>query len=596
MPCSYKWIKQSGTILSAVVYLFFCGTFAEAGWFVDAEKFHVSAHGQLSCQDCHTDIADQPRHPDPAQTGKRLTDFFNAEQCLECHDNVEEALEDNQHGGREINPAESYENCMACHKPHQTLLSVDETERLDPQKPLSQQCGACHEQQTQLPAFSGEDEACMTCHRLTGTDDPAAAEEINQRCFYCHANSGTDTQKITAQSVALIATETYRETPHSRLACTECHIQAASFEHGDQEAVDCGQCHLPHDESTAHDAHAAVTCQACHLQGGEPFRDTVSGRILRKAERHLNAPLDIHEMIVSDEETTCRRCHTRGNAVGASAMVLPPKSVLCMPCHTATLSFGDTITVVSLMVFCMGLGMSLLLIFSVSSGRKKQTGLTSASGSETEPSKNSRSRNKVRIAYEMVLNVLLQKRLFEQSPGRWFIHGLLFFPMALRFLWGMVALSGSLWGKQWPWVWQMIDKNSGATALFFDLTGVMIISGVLLALSRYLLDRSHGIAGLPRRSYLALVLLGGIVLTGFVLEGMRIAMTGAAGSAAYAFVGFGISKLFPHPEALKDIYGYGWYVHAVLTGAFIVFLPFSRLLHIILSPVVLALNAVSRHE
>ena len=461
---------------------------------------------------------------------------------------------------------------------------------------MSQQCGACHEQQTQLPAFSGEDEACMTCHRLTGTDDAAAAEEINQRCFYCHANSGTDTQKITAQSVALIATETYRETPHSRLACTGCHLQAASFEHGDQEVVDCGQCHLPHDESKAHDAHVAVACQACHLQGIEPFRDTGSGRILRKGERRLNAPLDIHEMIVSDEETTCRRCHTRGNSVGASAMVLPPKSVLCMPCHTATFSFGDTITVVSLVFFGVGLGMPLLLIFSVSPGRKERAGLTGSSGSETEGSTNPRSWNMVRIVVEMVLNVLFQKRLFEHSPGRWFIHGLLFFPMALRFLWGIVALSGSLWGKQWPWVWQMIDKNSGATALFFDLTGVMIISGVLLALFRHLFDRPHGIAGLPRRSYLALALLGGIVVTGFILEGMRIAMTGATGSAAFAFVGFGLSKLFTNPGAVSDGYGYGWYVHAVLTGAFIVFLPFSRLLHIILSPVVLALNAVTRPE
>jgi nitrate reductase gamma subunit len=36
-------------------------------------------------------------------------------------------------------------------------------------------------------------------------------------------------------------------------------------------------------------------------------------------------------------------------------------------------------------------------------------------------------------------------------------------------------------------------------------------------------------------------------------------------------------------------------VHAALTGAFIVYLPFSRLLHIILSPVVLALNAGTSH-
>ncbi|RLC17286.1 MAG: hypothetical protein DRI24_06105 [Deltaproteobacteria bacterium] len=157
-------------------------------------------------------------------------------------------------------------------------------------------------------------------------------------------------------------------------------------------------------------------------------------------------------------------------------------------------------------------------------------------------------------------------------------------------------MSGSLWRPQWQWVWQVIDKNNGVTAFFFDMTGIMIFSGVIMALSRHLFDRSHRIVGLPRRSSLALVLLGGIVVVGFVLEGMRIAMTGAAGSAAYAFVGFSISTLFSNPEALSDVYGYGWYVHAVLTGAFIVFLPFSRLLHIILSPVVLALNAATAHK
>ena len=36
-------------------------------------------------------------------------------------------------------------------------------------------------------------------------------------------------------------------------------------------------------------------------------------------------------------------------------MVLPPKSVLCMPCHAATLSFGDTTTIISLVIFGLGL-------------------------------------------------------------------------------------------------------------------------------------------------------------------------------------------------------------------------------------------------
>jgi hypothetical protein len=597
MPCLYTWIKQSATILFAGVYLVFCGAFAEASWFVDAEKYHVSAHGQLSCQDCHAGITEQPRHPDPSDVSKRLTDFFDPEQCTDCHDNVPEELAHNRHGAQEINPAESYENCLACHNPHQALLSGDGIRGFDPQKPLFEQCDACHEQQTKLPAFEAQDETCMTCHRFIGTHETAAAEEIGNRCLYCHANSGTDVQKKTAQSVALIAPENYRQTPHSTVACTECHQQAASFAHGDQPAADCRQCHLPHDESTARDAHASVACQACHLQGVEPVKDAPSGRILWQRERHLNEPLKIHEMITPKDEAACRRCHTRGNPVGASASVLPAKSVICMPCHTATLAVGDTITLVSLILFLAGLGMSLLLMLSVSSGRKERAGLMeNALASEAPRSPKMQMLNMIRIAKEIVLNLFFQKRLYERSPGRWFIHGLLFFPMALRFLWGIVALSASLWHPQWQWVWQMIDKNSGMTSFFFDLTGLMILSGVVLALFRHGVDRSPGIAGLPRRSRLALVLLGAIVLVGFVLEGMRIAMTGATGSAAYAFVGFGISTLFSHPESLSDIYGYGWYGHAALTGAFVIFLPFSRLLHIVLSPVVLALNAVTRHH
>jgi nitrate reductase gamma subunit len=301
-------------------------------------------------------------------------------------------------------------------------------------------------------------------------------------------------------------------------------------------------------------------------------------------------------MVVSDDQANCRRCHVRNNSVGASAMVLPAKGVICMPCHTATLSFGDAITAGSLILLFAGLGMSLLLMLSVSSGRKASAGrLNDHQGLKTPAGNKTGPGTWMRVVIKVLPDVLFQKRLYERSPGRWFIHALLFFPMALRFLWGIMALGASLWRPQWQWVWQVMDKNHAGTALFFDLTGVMILSGVILAIGRHFYNRSSGITGLPRRGCLTLVLLGAIVLTGFILEGMRIAMTGATGDAAYAFIGFGLSRFFSNPGALRDVYGYGWYVHAVLTGAFIVFLPFSRLLHIILSPVVLALNAVTRH-
>ncbi len=196
----------------------------------------------------------------------------------------------------------------------------------------------------------------------------------------------------------------------------------------------------------------------------------------------------------------------------------------------------------------------------------------------------------------IVRDVFFQRRLFRQSPSRWFIHSLIFLPLMMRFLWGLIALSASLAHPDGFWVWDMLDKNNALTAFLFDLTGLMILSGIIAALIRGRVQRSRQISGLPKQDRGALTLIGAIVLAGFSLEGMRIAMTGAPSSGASAFVGFGISRLFTQPATVSNLYGYGWYLHAVLTGIFFVYLPFSRLLHVILSPLVLTLDAVTEHE
>ena len=98
---------------------------------------------------------------------------------------------------------------------------------------------------------------------------------------------------------------------------------------------------------------------------------------------------------------------------------------------------------------------------------------------------------------------------------------------------------------------------------------------------------------LPSQDRIALIVIGAIVVVGFVLEGMRIAMTGFPRGSEWAFLGYGISELFSQGSRLVNIYGYVWYLHALLSGAFLAYLPFSRLLHIIVAPLVLTMNAPS---
>ena len=82
-------------------------------------------------------------------------------------------------------------------------------------------------------------------------------------------------------------------------------------------------------------------------------------------------------------------------------------------------------------------------------------------------------------------------------------------------------------------------------------------------------------------------------MVGFILEGMRMTMTQSPQGAPYAFIGDAISRMLAGSE-LTAFYGYVWYLHAILTGAFVVYLPFSRMFHMIMAPVNMAINAAAK--
>ena len=45
---------------------------------------------------------------------------------------------------------------------------------------------------------------------------------------------------------------------------------------------------------------------------------------------------------------------------------------------------------------------------------------------------------------------------------------------------------------------------------------------------------------------------------------------------------------------ITSIYGPVWYIHAILTGAFVVMIPFTRMIHMLTAPVVLIAGGRSR--
>jgi Fe-S oxidoreductase/nitrate reductase gamma subunit len=123
-------------------------------------------------------------------------------------------------------------------------------------------------------------------------------------------------------------------------------------------------------------------------------------------------------------------------------------------------------------------------------------------------------------------------------------------------------------------------------SFILDLFGLLAVIGViLLAFRRYVL-RPERLDNKPE-DLIGLILILLILVTGFLNEGLRIATT-RPDFERYSFVGWEVSKLFASSEAeqtsLAPVHALFWWVHVLLAFGFIGYLAYSRLLHLITSP------------
>ena len=593
----YTYLKIIFRPYLLACFIILCGAAAEASWLIDRERFHVSAHGQTSCQDCHGDISEKQLHPNPEEVTRTLKSFFRPEPCIDCHPDTADDIDAASHGGETFSNPKKIYDCIGCHDPHYQTAYTEAGSQIDLSQPVDTKCSICHDLQTKLPELSAEDEQCLQCHRFISSEDPQAVETIAAFCFHCHGTAGEKEADQVSVRYPLINLTAYRSTPHQDVACTICHPRAPEFDHDKQVVGDCRECHWTHDAKITNAVHLRVACGTCHLKGVTPLKEAGSDQILWQRNPQAGRISEIHHMPAALDDASCRGCHFSANTIGAAAMVLPAKSIICMPCHAATFSAGDTITILGITVFLLGM---------IGLGTVWFSGTLPGNGDANLSKKIFQTiRTIVRAAFSiriwaiikaLILDALLQLRLFRVSRPRWVMHALVFYAFFFRFIWGLVALVASIWVPEWSGAWLMLDNNHPLTAFLFDLSGLAVIIGVAaMIIFRKQSAADMPLEGLPKADWPAYGLLGGIMIVGFILEGMRMAMTESPAGASYAFIGAAISRLFSGFN-LTDVYGYVWYLHAILTGAFVAYLPFSRMLHMIMAPVVLAINAASQHD
>jgi Fe-S oxidoreductase/nitrate reductase gamma subunit len=123
-------------------------------------------------------------------------------------------------------------------------------------------------------------------------------------------------------------------------------------------------------------------------------------------------------------------------------------------------------------------------------------------------------------------------------------------------------------------------------SFILDLFGLLAIIGVLLAaFRRYILkpDRLDN----KTEDAVVLLLIFVILVTGFFIEGLRIAVT-RPGFERYSFVGWQVSKLFSSSSeaqsSLRTAHATVWWIHILLAFGFIGYVAHSRLIHLVTSP------------
>jgi len=194
--------------------------------------------------------------------------------------------------------------------------------------------------------------------------------------------------------------------------------------------------------------------------------------------------------------------------------------------------------------------------------------------------------------------VLFQRQLLTLSFSRWCIHLMIFYgfiglallPAAFFILKtaGYFALSSTF-----P-RFSLHPEGYFIFKLWGDSFGLLLLLGLIMAGIRRLTLRTVRETS-NQGDVILLGLLLSVTLSGFVLEGLRLSPMPAE-IAHYSYVG----RFFSPPgtytlEQLRPWLTACWTLHALLVFILFAYLPHSKLLHSLLAPFIIGMNAAGEH-
>ena len=198
-----------------------------------------------------------------------------------------------------------------------------------------------------------------------------------------------------------------------------------------------------------------------------------------------------------------------------------------------------------------------------------------------------------RMRQVLIDDVILQRSLFDVNSFRWFKHTLIFWGFSIMFAVEIVAVfvREGIPAFGFKDIWEDFTHPVRMAFEFaYDFTGLMVLLGCGLALLWRL-----KVQGTPEQKFTdtpTAAFLFFVVISGFLLEGSRIAAEDASDLNAAAFVGVIFAHLFSEGRATYElIYQPLWYIHVLGSCAFIAYVPIKRLVHSCATPIGRLMNS-----
>ncbi len=293
---------------------------------IDKTDFFKSAHKNLSCNKCHTDVTNGNDGRRPCQTVKKV-------DCSTCHESVSNQYISSGHGQAYFNKKSNAPYCTNCHGTHKIQSRYDETS-ITNRASIPKLCGSCHNKNgkavinTKLKEIDAFSDYSKSVHGKGLMDKGLLASAI---CTDCHTShnvlkesdeNSTVNPKNVPTTCGKCHKSIYRDyigSDHSILNNTE-----------DKNFPSCASCHTAHTiteiDKDKFMTQITLQCGACHKKLSETYMETYHGKAYTlghlKAARcsdchgaHKILNLDNPESAVGPKNIvkTCKKCHENAN-------------------------------------------------------------------------------------------------------------------------------------------------------------------------------------------------------------------------------------------------------------------------------------------